>query len=829
MRRTLSSAFPRLARVLDPRGVVRWRDGATAAARDSLWIRPTSTSAVEEGWESHGDDASAMVEVDGPPLLPAALKAPDDLVALLSAADGEDLIDGVHRLSSRSEGIVELPEALERAVRVAVRDTGATHRQVKARGRSLLEALKSISRGMPSPDADDAGVNAWTRRGSAADVDDADAPADDDVLHANAQWGVRLSARKHKRMLEGLAANAALEASGSTKRGKGAKKPPKPSEAAAAYGPLEAAAYAITRLPMTFAAQQRVLGELRARAPSFAPETLLDFGAGPAPSLWAARRVFGGGFGFDGDPRGLGGGTSVALVDASPSMMAFTRRVAKIVFDGEDLEHLGPEMGFLSKPSGRPRPDPNPWGETGPVRTVASLRSLNPKASFDLVVAAYSLGEIAAGTRHERQQRAARGEVLDADVSAEKTAGERRTEETVLALWSRVAPGGAIAIIEPGTPRGSKLVRRARELILEREREATERRRRNGEQDALVDAHVVAPCQHDRVCPMDGLQTWCHFSQRVKRMEMHRQMLPRGKGAQHQDERFSYVIIRRVSREEAREETEQRAAAIASGDYLAVDDEEEDDDHDDLIDDESEMDDEEIAERRAIEANVRGHVVSDVAAVDEEEVEDDDDEFDDDDDEFDNDDEFDDEFDDDDEEDEDEQTLTDAVALASAHEWGRMVRPPIKRSGHVIVDLCDAEGQLSRQIIAKSNAWEGGVGKSGYKAARKSKWGDLWAYRDPRLMNETKVARMDELEDFFKDFEGVDANELQGMIPGMGGVARETPVGVGGAKRRGSTKRPAVVEEFMALEREHGIEELVKMMEAQEEGDDEEPPSSNKE
>ena len=54
------------------------------------------------------------------------------------------------------------------------------------------------------------------------------AAADDDVLHANAQWGVRLSARKHKRMLEGLAANAELEASGSTKREKSAKKPPKP-------------------------------------------------------------------------------------------------------------------------------------------------------------------------------------------------------------------------------------------------------------------------------------------------------------------------------------------------------------------------------------------------------------------------------------------------------------------------------------------------------------------------------------------------------------------------------------------------------------------------
>ena len=246
-----------------------------------------------------------------------------------------------------------------------------------------------------------------------------------------------------------------------------------------------------------------------------------------------------------------------------------------------------------------------------------------------------------------------------------------------------------------------------------------------------------------------------------------------------------------------------------------MDNKEEDDDLDDLIDDESEMDEEEIAERRAIEANVRGHVGSDVAAVDEEGVEDDDDEFDDDDNNA--------------EDDEDEQTLTDAVALASAHGWGRMVRPPIKRSGHVIVDLCDAEGQLSRQIIAKSNAWEGGVERKRLQSRTQSKWGDLWAYRDPRRMNETKVARMDELEDFFEDFEGVDANELQDMIPRTLGVARETPVGVGGVKRRGSTKRPAVVEEFMALEREHGIEELVKMIEAQEEGDNEESPSSNKE
>ena len=79
-----------------------------------------------------------------------------------------------------------------------------------------------------------------------------------------------------------------------------------------------------------------------------------------------------------------------------------------------------------------------------------------------------------------------------------------------------------------------------------------------------------------------------------------------------------------------------------------------------------------------------------------------------------------------------------------------MVRPPIKRSGHVVVDLCDAEGRLTRQIVAKSHAWDGGVGKTGYRAARKSKWGDLWAYRDPRKLNEKRTASAAELGGVFR-------------------------------------------------------------------------------
>jgi ribosomal protein RSM22 (predicted rRNA methylase) len=54
----------------------------------------------------------------------------------------------------------------------------------------------------------------------------------------------------------------------------------------------DALAYALTRLPATFAAVAAVLGELRRVLPDFAPRTLLDVGAGPATAAWAAVRYF---------------------------------------------------------------------------------------------------------------------------------------------------------------------------------------------------------------------------------------------------------------------------------------------------------------------------------------------------------------------------------------------------------------------------------------------------------------------------------------------------------------------------------------------------------
>jgi len=51
----------------------------------------------------------------------------------------------------------------------------------------------------------------------------------------------------------------------------------------------------------------------------------------------------------------------------------------------------------------------------------------------------------------------------------------------------------------------------------------------------------------------------------------------------------------------------------------------------------------------------------------------------------------------------------------------RVILPPIKRRGHVILDLCTPAGKIERWIVPRS------FSKQAYRDARKSKWGDLWA------------------------------------------------------------------------------------------------------
>lgn len=62
------------------------------------------------------------------------------------------------------------------------------------------------------------------------------------------------------------------------------------------WSPEAALTYVAHRYPATWACNFRVLHELARRAPDFRPRRMLDYGAGPAPSLAAAQEVWSGGF-----------------------------------------------------------------------------------------------------------------------------------------------------------------------------------------------------------------------------------------------------------------------------------------------------------------------------------------------------------------------------------------------------------------------------------------------------------------------------------------------------------------------------------------------------
>ncbi|MFG2482634.1 small ribosomal subunit Rsm22 family protein [Streptomyces virginiae] len=91
--------------------------------------------------------------------------------------------------------------------------------------------------------------------------------------------------------------------------------------------------------------------------------------------------------------------------------------------------------------------------------------------------------------------------------------------------------GQAVVLIEPGTPEGYLRIREARDQLIE------------------AGLRIAAPCPHDGTCPIEVGQDWCHFSARVSRSSLHRQV--KGGSLPYEDEKFSYVAATRFPTEPA--------------------------------------------------------------------------------------------------------------------------------------------------------------------------------------------------------------------------------------------------------------------------------------
>jgi len=131
----------------------------------------------------------------------------------------------------------------------------------------------------------------------------------------------------------------------------------------------------------------------------------------------------------------------------------------------------------------------------------ADLAAFDPGQAYYLTVTAYSAGELDSLKRLRLLARA----------------------------WEHTRQ--ALAMIEPGTPRGYEMVLEAREQLIKAE------------------ARLVAPCPHENKCPMAGTRDWCHFAQRLERSSLHRRLKAGSLG--YEDEKFSYVIFSREAAERA--------------------------------------------------------------------------------------------------------------------------------------------------------------------------------------------------------------------------------------------------------------------------------------
>ncbi|KAH7922862.1 Rsm22-domain-containing protein [Leucogyrophana mollusca] len=243
-------------------------------------------------------------------------------------------------------------------------------------------------------------------------------------------------------------------------------------------------------------------------------------------------------------------------------------------------------------------------------------------------------------------------------------------------LWESGAH--TIVLIDHSTKAGFSSIAEAREYILDMGRKELDDPETVGW--PTRGAHVVAPCPHDGACPLyhgAPSRLVCGFSQRLQRPSFVRKTKHSGEG--HEDIGYSYVVIRRGSRPEPTgtmagrigavgQEVLERSAATKYPKELTLDGQHHENISDDAVESVSNAEPISATEARSVSG-----------------------------------------------------MLEDNLRL-EAFQWPRLVFPPLKKSGHIILDACTPEGKIMRLTIPKSQ------GKQPFYDARKSSWGDIFPH-----------------------------------------------------------------------------------------------------
>ncbi|KFH64042.1 hypothetical protein MVEG_09867 [Podila verticillata NRRL 6337] len=397
------------------------------------------------------------------------------------------------------------------------------------------------------------------------------------------------------------------------------------------YGHRESTAYIAAMSPTTYSAVRNVLEEVNRRVPDLDPKTILDFGTGPGTAIWAANEVWQKPIHYTG-------------VDTSMAML----ETAEVILDslstsGEAIENV----------------------------TFKPFMSHGPKAQkFDVVMSAFVLSELT-------------------------TPALRRS--TLEHLWN--STNDMLVLIDRGTPSGFKTLAEAREQILGLDADLFKPKPKYDNFGNILPeekptppepAHVLAPCPHDKICPMYASLAkntqWCHFSQKVQRPDFLRKT--KHSKENFEDAKYTYVVLRKGSRP---------VPTAAPQPVVAPTN---------------------LTEEAPSKGGKHKRQPPPPPVT------------------YDN---FEDMF-------------------KASHSWSRLVVPPIKKDGHVVMDTCGPDGFLERMVIPRSQ------GKIPYRDARKATWGDLFPHQP-----KNKPVRKDTVQQPFDGSEGseVEPNTTRRRPPGI--------------------------------------------------------------
>ncbi len=176
----------------------------------------------------------------------------------------------------------------------------------------------------------------------------------------------------------------------------------------AVTGADDALAYALTRMPATYAAVGAALEAVMERAPGFAPATLLDAGCGPGTAAWAACEAF----------ASLEG---VRLADKNGPLMMLARRL----MESSPVPIIGTRFGDITS------------AQAFQALHDSDGEEILPTFTSDLVILAYALVELQT----------------------------ERIEAVTHNLWA--ATTGVLLIVEPGTPDAWARLMRIRSTLIE--------------------------------------------------------------------------------------------------------------------------------------------------------------------------------------------------------------------------------------------------------------------------------------------------------------------------------------------------------------------------